>query len=565
MSSVGPSAASPSPPDIPEAKSSSTVDVPKPRTLILCFDGTAEQYDGDNTNVVKFYSLLKKDDDNDEQLCYYQPGVGTYFNPGVVSPLFQWAAKILDEAFAWYLDAHVRGGYQFLMQNYTAGDRICLFGFSRGAYTARALAGMLHKIGLLPRDNTEQIPFAYKLYKQTDKGSLELAAGFKQTFCRNVDIEFVGVWETVSSVGVLMTRTLPFTTANTTIKTFRHALALDEHRVRFLPNFYHRATPAEQSAAKHRAFSTNGLAQHHQGEARTASEQTTTTMEEGKRKSKKSLLPRLFGKSRRYAVKVEKAKLQQDHARAEVREGITPTSASPLRLAENALGDKIDGGTDVLEVWFAGCHADVGGGAVADDVTVSLSDITLRWMVREVVLAQCGIAFDDAALLRANIPESIFRGTGFVLPSQAEISRNQRHHGFTIHDDVAASSSVTATTDTQDPPSTADPAPKTSPGSSGGSSTDPLDASADALTPIHDQLQITKSWWLLEIIPTSCTYQDAAGNWKTKWWIHLGRGRDIPTDAPPKFHVTVRERMQDTTLKYTPKAKWTPGTEVYVD
>ena len=174
---------------------------------------------------------------------------------------------------------------------------------------------------------------------------------------------------------------------------------------------------------------------------------------------------------------------------------------------------------------------DVGGGAVADDVTVSLSDITLRWMVREVVLAQCGISFDDAALLRANIPESIFRGTGFVLPSQAEISRNQRHHGFTIHDDVAASSSVTAvhrssandkapvqTTDTQDPPSTADPAPKTSPGSSGGSSTDPLDASADALKPIHDQLQITKSWWLLEIIPTSCTYQDAAGNWKTKWW-----------------------------------------------
>lgn len=83
-----------------------------------------------NTNVVKFYSLLKKDEDNDEQLCYYQPGIGTYLNPGVVSPLFQWAAKILDEAVAWYLDAHVRGGYQFLMQNYCAGDKICIFGLS---------------------------------------------------------------------------------------------------------------------------------------------------------------------------------------------------------------------------------------------------------------------------------------------------------------------------------------------------------------------------------------------------------------------------------------------------
>ena len=53
-----------------------------------------------NTNVVKFYSLLKKDNE-DEQQCYYQPGIGTYFQPGVVSPLFQWGAKILDEAVAW--------------------------------------------------------------------------------------------------------------------------------------------------------------------------------------------------------------------------------------------------------------------------------------------------------------------------------------------------------------------------------------------------------------------------------------------------------------------------------
>ncbi len=57
-----------------------------------------------------------------------------------------------------YLDAHVMGGYNFLMANYRVGDKICLFGFSRGAYTARALAGMLTKIGLLPRDNIEQVP-----------------------------------------------------------------------------------------------------------------------------------------------------------------------------------------------------------------------------------------------------------------------------------------------------------------------------------------------------------------------------------------------------------------------
>lgn len=137
-----------------------------PRTLVLCFDGTADQYAAavslpscpytatsfsrrdlprvQNTNVVKFFSLLKKDN-NDAQLCYYQvctlqsplrtvfetwyqAGLGTYFAPGVVSPLFNWGAKLLDEAVAWYLPAHVMGGYEFLMQNYTVGDKICIFG-----------------------------------------------------------------------------------------------------------------------------------------------------------------------------------------------------------------------------------------------------------------------------------------------------------------------------------------------------------------------------------------------------------------------------------------------------
>lgn len=54
--------------------------------------------------------------------------MGTYFSPGVVSPLFQWSAKILDEAFAWYLYQHVIDGYKFLMQNYNTGDKVLLFG-----------------------------------------------------------------------------------------------------------------------------------------------------------------------------------------------------------------------------------------------------------------------------------------------------------------------------------------------------------------------------------------------------------------------------------------------------
>jgi uncharacterized protein (DUF2235 family) len=215
---------------------------PSPRTIVLCFDGTSDEYEKRNTNVVKLFSMLKKDDWS-KQNCYYQPGVGTYFFPGVVSPVFNWVAKVWDEAVAWYLDAHVMAGYNFIMQTYRVGDKICLFGFSRGAYTARALAGMLYKIGVLPKHNTEMIPFAYKLFNRTDDVGIELSIGFKKTFCQDVKIEFVGVWDTVSSVGIISGRTLPFVNSNKAIRTFRQALALDERRARFRANYYHYPAP----------------------------------------------------------------------------------------------------------------------------------------------------------------------------------------------------------------------------------------------------------------------------------------------------------------------------------
>ena len=78
------------------------------------------------------------------------------------------------------------------------------------------------------RDNPEQVPFAYKVYKRTDADGEILAAGFKQTFARDVTVEFLGVFDTVASVGVVLKKNLPFTTANSAVKTFRHALSLDE-------------------------------------------------------------------------------------------------------------------------------------------------------------------------------------------------------------------------------------------------------------------------------------------------------------------------------------------------
>ena len=113
------------------------------------------------------------------------------------------------------------------------------------------VARLSMQVGLLSKDNTEQIPFAYKLYKSSVSSDDTLAQGFKETFCRPVPIQFVGVWwvlmmgtrcprgmlgtekrlidrDTVASVGVIMGRSLPFADVNTTIKVFRQALSLDE-------------------------------------------------------------------------------------------------------------------------------------------------------------------------------------------------------------------------------------------------------------------------------------------------------------------------------------------------
>ncbi|KIO15427.1 hypothetical protein M407DRAFT_87119, partial [Tulasnella calospora MUT 4182] len=179
----------------------------------------------------------------DQQLVYYQTGIGTYTPAGFISRMGQKVARVLDEAFAWYLEDHVIGGYKFLMDTYQEGDKICLFGFSRGAYTARALAAMLYRVGLLPPKNVEQVPFAYQIFQDSqqeikiykkDKNDPRgyLSKNFRNTFSRQVKVEFVGIWDTVASVGFIP-RSLPNTSTNLSVNHVRHALALDERRAKF--------------------------------------------------------------------------------------------------------------------------------------------------------------------------------------------------------------------------------------------------------------------------------------------------------------------------------------------
>ncbi|KAM0748014.1 hypothetical protein T439DRAFT_279820, partial [Meredithblackwellia eburnea MCA 4105] len=214
------------------------------RNIVLCFDGTSNSFDASLTNVPLLFSLLSADPNR--QMNYYQVGIGEYHGLAPSLFFFHFGAQTQLLFFL------VMDGYYFLVQNWRPGDRIFLFGFSRGAFTARALAGMVQQVGILLPGNKESISLAYHIYKSendkdkwlvppscenkncTDCGEL-LTQGFKRSFCREAKVHYVGVWDTVSSVGGLIPRTLPFAQGGGAITFFRHAIALDERRAHFPP------------------------------------------------------------------------------------------------------------------------------------------------------------------------------------------------------------------------------------------------------------------------------------------------------------------------------------------
>jgi uncharacterized protein (DUF2235 family) len=204
------------------------------KKLVLCFDGTSNRYCSDNTNVVKLLALLDKR--ALDQLVYYQPGIGTFAPPGTYGRLKHWVLTRIDLAFATLLKYHVQDGYQFLMRYYEEGDEIYIFGFSRGAYTARVLAGMLYKVGLLAQGNEEMVQFAWQMYVKRDAA---ISRGFRNTFGRRVSVAFMGLWDTVSSVRwALRPVSLPHTRDNPIVATLRHAVSLDERRAYFRSNLW---------------------------------------------------------------------------------------------------------------------------------------------------------------------------------------------------------------------------------------------------------------------------------------------------------------------------------------
>jgi uncharacterized protein (DUF2235 family) len=129
------------------------------RNVVVCCDGTANEFTTDHTNVLKLFRVL--DNDPNRQVAFYHPGLGTMEAVGALTSVVRQATKILGLVVGYGLERDVRDA--FLMQQFRPGDILYMFGFSRGAYTVRAVASLLHMYGLLPSGNEPLIPYAIRM------------------------------------------------------------------------------------------------------------------------------------------------------------------------------------------------------------------------------------------------------------------------------------------------------------------------------------------------------------------------------------------------------------------
>lgn len=227
----------------------------KGKNLVICCDGTDNEFGVNNTNVVRLLSLALKQDE--QQIVFYEPGLGTFPASGAITPLQKWFTKKLGSAFGLGLSQNLAVCYEFLVEHYKPSDRIYLFGFSRGAYTARALAALIHVVGLMRTKNSNLVPYAIKLFesaagkakKKNEKAErlsgkkqpldLSICDEFKRVFCIAPEIHFIGVWDTVSSIGTIFDPyNLPHTRWNPSVKIVRHAISIDEERKFFRTNLW---------------------------------------------------------------------------------------------------------------------------------------------------------------------------------------------------------------------------------------------------------------------------------------------------------------------------------------
>lgn len=241
------------------------------KNIVILFDGTSNEISADRTNILRLFGCLKR---SQEQIVYYDPGVGTFGAANAWSKTWREASEIWGLATGWGLDENVKEAYRMLVEHYDAGpvdsegrhadrDRIFIFGFSRGAYTARVLAGFIHAFGLTKKIHLNLVDYAYRTYKgiplheqQAQKqatGDAPSAFDSMRLYERTLrndrpPIRLLGLFDTVASViepgkWRPQLKTHPFTHSNASVEMVRHAVAIDECRTMFQPELWPTGQP----------------------------------------------------------------------------------------------------------------------------------------------------------------------------------------------------------------------------------------------------------------------------------------------------------------------------------
>jgi uncharacterized protein (DUF2235 family) len=227
----------------------------RPRNIVVCSDGTGQSYAGQESNVLRLFELVLKH--SSRQIACYDPGVGTLPSAARTS-IGRTVRHATQLAFGIGVMDNVTELYAYLMRRYEPRDEIFLFGFSRGAFTVRALAGMIRTCGLLRRDDEHLLSYAAGLYETSEHriartrrlkglparipngpGSIDHAMfddearRFKEQLSRERHIRFMGLWDTVKAYGWIVPQSFPALRHNPSVRAVRHAVSLDERRSSF--------------------------------------------------------------------------------------------------------------------------------------------------------------------------------------------------------------------------------------------------------------------------------------------------------------------------------------------
>jgi uncharacterized protein (DUF2235 family) len=216
-----------------------------PNQWIVLFDGTGNTPD-DDTNVTEICKSLEGDDAWRKEHVFYDSGVGTEF-----------LGKFTGLAAGRGLSENIEQGYQFLSSRYQPGDQIFIFGFSRGAFTARSLVGLISKVGILRKGESQLVHAAYNIYRNKDlHADSPVVQEFRLDHSHPYDetrVRFVGVWDTVGALGIPWhLSVMPFgrddyswhnTSLSPLVDYAYHACAIDEHREDFDVTLWTEAGP----------------------------------------------------------------------------------------------------------------------------------------------------------------------------------------------------------------------------------------------------------------------------------------------------------------------------------